>query len=142
MDRPRWPAATVEEARALLMVVSSFLGFVPLFLTTAFAFSGSQAAFGGTLWGMGGLAATTLGATIYNTYNASTQRRLTAGCLAMSTVAAVVFLAHAASILTYHQVVASGLLLLLGFGVSLPFYIPSNVSTVYSSPVLGTQPLA
>ena len=48
------------------MVASNFLAFVPLYLSTAFQVSTAQAAMGGSVWGAGGLTATTLGAKLYS----------------------------------------------------------------------------
>lgn len=144
-------------ARAFHMVVSSFVGFCPIFLGTAFfttltsgsaiasndggmlgRLSGQMAAGGAIAWAAGGILATSVGAAAYGRASNRGKEAIVGGIGVATVSSSLLLLAHSSRALFgfsswllgdtgIDPMKALGLLFILGGGNALPFYVTCNV---------------
>jgi len=114
-------------SRSCLMIVASFLLFVPSYMTNAFGMSNSSAARVGSIYALGSLISVSLGA---KRFSASDKRtKIITSVMLLGSLLGCCFLqlAHIAGRITMSPACGAISMFVWGFAFSIPFYIPPSM---------------
>uniref|UniRef100_A0A7S3PV17 Major facilitator superfamily (MFS) profile domain-containing protein n=1 Tax=Chaetoceros debilis TaxID=122233 RepID=A0A7S3PV17_9STRA len=114
-------------SRSCLMIVASFLLFVPSYMANAFGMSSSESARVGSLYALGSLLVVTFFAKPYSMMNVNKKIISTVVLLGSLLGCSLLHMAHIAGVYTISSLGATVSMFLWGVSFSIPFYIPPSM---------------
>jgi hypothetical protein len=114
-------------SRSCLMVVASFLLFVPSYMTNAFGMSNSSAARVGSLYALGSLLSVSIGAKRFSSSRTRTKLATTFSLLGSLLLCSLLHLAFLSGMLPVSPVGGAVSMFVWGLSFSIPFYIPPSM---------------
>jgi len=114
-------------SRSCLMIVASFLTFVPSYMTNAFGLSNAAAAKVGSLYAIGCLISVSIGAKMFSTLNMRGKITSTICYLGTFILSSSLQLLHISGIMNISTLVGIVSFFLWGIGFAVPFYIPPSL---------------
>jgi len=114
-------------SRSCLMVVASFLLFVPSYMTNAFGMSSSSAARVGSLYALGSLISVSFGAKRFSSSRTRTKLIATIGLLGSLLLCSLLQMAYISGAITMTSAGGALSMFIWGLSFSIPFYIPPSM---------------
>lgn len=114
-------------SRSCLMIIASFLLFVPSYMNQAFQMTSSQAARVGSLYALGSLLSVSFGAKRFTSFTLQNKLWSVVGLLGSLCTICILHLGYISSIWSMTPFMASISMFLWGVAFSIPFYIPPSM---------------
>ncbi|GFH61720.1 hypothetical protein CTEN210_18196 [Chaetoceros tenuissimus] len=114
-------------SRSCLMIIASFLLFVPSYMNQAFEMTSSQAAWVGSLYALGSLLSVSFGAKRFTSFTIQKKLWSVVGLLGSLCGICILHLGYISSLWNMTPIMASTSMFLWGVAFSIPFYIPPSM---------------
>ncbi len=114
-------------SRSCLMIIASFLLFVPSYMTNAFGVSSANGARVGSLYALGCLLAVSLGSKHFSVLNTRSKVLASVGYLGLVLLVCISQLLHISGLLNMSAFGGGLAMFLWGVGFAVPFYIPPSL---------------
>lgn len=114
-------------SRSCLMVVASFLLFVPSYMTNAFGMNSASAARVGSLYALGSLLSVSFGAKVFSTSRTRTKLIATISLLGALVLCSLLHMAYISGAISVTSIGGALSMFLWGLSFSIPFYIPPSM---------------
>lgn len=114
-------------SRSCLMIVASFLLFVPSYMTNAFGLSSANSARVGSLYSLGCLISVSIGSKYFPIISTRTKIVSTIGLLGIQVIVSVLQTLHISGVFKLSALAGSLSMFLWGIGFAVPFYIPPSL---------------
>ncbi len=114
-------------SRSCLMIVASFLLFVPSYMTNAFGLSSANSARVGSLYALGCLISVSIGSKYFPIISTRAKIASTIGLLGIQVIVSMLQTLHISGVFKLSTLAGSLSMFLWGIGFSVPFYIPPSL---------------